>query len=112
MRQLWKEIKEINKSGCPCFYTEPRRLYIREGPRGRQKFVPWGITCIRCGFVFSKRPIRISKNQIEWDELTSRYFKGELSKEQYAKCIENWRQGIREQGLEQIKIAKKGKTKK
>ena len=69
MTKLDDEFAELgggDSKTCPCRQKWPRRLYIREGPRGKQKFVPWGITCINCGFVRSKQPIRVSKDQIAW----------------------------------------------
>jgi len=28
-----------------------QRLYIRKGPKGKQRFVQWGLTCLDCGAV-------------------------------------------------------------
>ena len=48
---------------CPCDVPKYRRLYIRGGPHGNQKFVKWGIVCVRCGSVFSKRPTRATQTE-------------------------------------------------
>lgn len=57
------EVKDHNEH---CFDAEVRRLYIRQGPRGKQVFVPWGLTCLRCGAVVQEyfKPKPLTKAQI------------------------------------------------
>jgi hypothetical protein len=40
-------------------------LYIIQGPRGKQKFVPWGQTYLGCGFVIADNPIELTPEQLE-----------------------------------------------
>jgi hypothetical protein len=59
------------RGGCKCQYgPRARRLYVREGPRSKQRFVPWGVVCLDCGFIFpnTDNAIETMKEQIKWTE--------------------------------------------
>lgn len=104
MTELYDEFKKLgggDSKACPCKYKWPRRLYIREGGRGKQKFVPWGITCIHCGFVRSKQPIRVSKNQIAWEFACEKFHVENMSNEESRSFYYRWNEKTRE---EQIKL--------
>jgi hypothetical protein len=81
MKAIMEECQELRKGKkrCLCRHYFPYRLYIREGGRGKQKFVAWGVTCIRCGVVYSKNPIRISPETRQyWEDIEKMQDEGKI----------------------------------
>ena len=53
-----------------CRNRDTKRLYIRQGPKGKQKFVSWGLTCLGCGVIVQEQflPEKLTEQRIEATE--------------------------------------------
>jgi hypothetical protein len=78
---------ELNKHKKACVNPVGKRLYIRDyDEMGKQRFVPWGLTCTSCGVVVKegKYEPSLTPKELEYVELEKK-----LEGSEYSKIVES-----------------------
>ena len=89
---------ELNKHKKTCVNPVGKRLYIRDYvDKGKQRFVPWGLTCTSCGVVIKDENYQpsLTPKELEYLECEKK-----LEGSEYSKMVESIRGDRPERSIE------------